>query len=366
MMTELVQQKQVPLLLLATLILFLVTSLTAVTIFFKKSDIENDLTQRTNRLLTLSGLFRGTVVFDGRDAVVKGDVTLEENKKKIQEIVNNVEGVRVVNDQLTISIPNTLAAKEGINRSKSQKPTELKGRFTLRYDSRQWVLVGTVESEVSKENLLNSTQEVIGEQIVNRLTVDPNKSRPEWIDKYLHVLENFTNVHGGAELTLDKGTLIIGGEVDSKAAMRMTLLPFRDTFGEVVNIRNALRIPKFEGGLYLPQRLHLIEQVDISNIKFNKDNTEIQSTSGLDQVISLLQDNTELYIEIAGHSNLSDNEDENIQLGLDRAMLIKQHLVQHGIKQSRIRTNSYGSSRPIVDSEAGHTQRIEVTVIREG
>lgn len=363
-MTELVQQKQAPLLLLATLTLFLVASLTTATIFFKKSDIENDLTQRANRLLTLSGLLRGSVVFDGRDAFVKGDVTLEENKKKIREIISDVEGVRVVNQQLEMYIPATTTTNTSTQEQK--KPTELTGRFTLRYDAKQWILVGKVESEVSKDNLLDSTREVIGEEIISRLTVEPNEKRPEWIDKYLHVLESFANVHGGAELTLDKGILIIGGEVDSEAAMRMTLLPFREIFGEVASIRNTLRIPKFEGGLYLPHKSHLIEQIDISSIKFNKDNTEIQSTLGLDQVISLLKGSTELYIEVAGHANLSDNEDENIQLGLDRAMLVKQFLVKHEIKQSRIRTNSYGSSRPITDSEAGHTQRIEVTVIREG
>ena len=364
-MTEQAQKRQDPFLLLAILVLLLVTSLTAVTLFFKKASIETDLTQRASRLLTLSGLLKGSVVFDGRDAYIKGNISAEENKDKVLNIVKDVEGVRSVNGEFNI-VP-LESVKENVidNAKKTEELISLKERFTLRNDSGQWILVGKVDSETTKENLLSSTQEIIGEKILNRLTVDQNISRPVWVDKYLHVIESFANVHGGAELTLNQGKLIIGGEVDSEAAMRMTLLPFQKTFGDVVSIQNTLRIPKFENGLYLPSLSHPIERIDISGIQFNAENTEIQSTSGLDEIVTTLRNNPELYIEISGHSDLSDDENENIQLGLSRAILVKQYLINHGIKQSHLRANSYGSSKPILNGNTDHNQRIEVTVIRE-
>ena len=99
----------------------------------------------------------------------------------------------------------------------------------------------------------------------------------------------------------------------------------------------------------------------------DKDNTEIQSAASLDKVLNMLNSDESLYIELSGHADHSINEDENIQVSLDRALLVRNYLVEHGIKKSRLRANGYGSSRPI-DKEKGSSrnQWIEVTVIREG
>ena len=365
-MADIAQQKKSSYLLLIVLVICLIATLTTLSIFIKKDEIETDLTQRANRLLMVSGLLRGKVTFDGRDAHVDGRVALEKDKKRVLDIVKSVEGVRVVSGELAVSPIKTTQQNVEKAVQKTEKPKALEGRFTLRHDDGQWILVGTVDSETTKKNLIESTQEVIGEEISNLLKVDHSKPRPRWINKYLHVLEPFSYVYGGAELTLDKGILTIGGNVDSEAAMRMTLLPIRDTFGDIVSIRNTLRIVHFDGGIYQPEKTHDIEKIDLSDIKFDKENTEIKSVSSLNEVINIMKANTDLYIEIAGHANQSLNEDENIQISLARALLVKQYLVDNGIKKSHLRSYGYGSSRPIDKKDSSQNERIEVTVIREG
>ena len=364
-MTDTAQQKQASFLLLIVLIIVLVVSLSSLTVFLKQTDIENDLTQRANRLLIISGLLKGTVVFEGRDAIIKGSVASEKNKQRVLDIIRQVDGVRSVQQKLAIK-PLDIIAPPSRNMIKQiDKPKILTGRFTLRYDSGRWILVGEVDSETTKNNLITSTTEVIGSEIINLLTVDPNKDRPLWVNKYLHVLEKFAYVHGGAELTLNKGILTIGGEVDSKAAMRMTLQPFRKVFGDVVSIRNTLRIPTFVNGLYQSPSSHPIEKIDLSSISFNPSYTEIQTTSALDKVISLLKQSPDLYIEIAGHSNQFADEDKNSQISLKMALLVKQYLLAHKVKKSHLRTNGYGSSRPIDNDASAANQRIEIIVIKE-
>ena len=365
-MTDTAQQKQASFLLLIVLVIFLVISLSTLTVFLKQKEIESDLTQRTNRLLIISGLLTGTVTFDGRDALLKGSVASEAKKQQVLDIINSVEGVRSIHTELKIKpveekvITKTEAVKQ------VEIPKVLEGRFTLRYDSGRWILVGEVESETTKENLISSTTEVIGSEIVSLLNVAPNKPRPKWIDKYLHVLEKFAYVHGGAELTLNKGILTIGGDVDSEAAMRLTLLPFSEVFGSVVSIRNTLRIPKFVNGLYQAPNSHPIEKIDLSGLQFDAANTELKNTAKLDETIALLVASPDIYIEIAGHSNQMGDEESNEKASLQKALLVKQYFLAKGIKKSRLRTNGYGSSRPIdSDTNSVLNQRIDITVLQE-
>jgi hypothetical protein len=364
-MTDTAQQKQASFLLLIVLVIFLVISLSTLTVFLKHKEIESDLTQRTNRLLIISGLLKGTVTFDGRDAFVKGSVASEDEKQKVLDIINTVEGIRLIQTQLDIKADSRQASKKVVAK-KIETPKVLEGRFTLRYDAGRWILVGEVESEVTRDNLITSTTEVIGKEIVNLLSVAPEKPRPEWVDKYLHVLEKFAYVHGGAELTLNKGILTIGGDVDSEAAMRLTLLPFNEVFGSVVSIRNTLRIPKFVNGLYQPPTLHSIEQIDLSALQWNSSGTGLQSTDKLDEIVALLKKSLDVYIEIAGHESQLGDEESNEKESLKKALLVKKYLLEQGIKKSHLRTNGYGSSRPIdTDVTSALNQRIEITVLKE-
>jgi outer membrane protein OmpA-like peptidoglycan-associated protein len=365
-MTDTAQQKQASFLLLIVLVIFLVISLSTLTVFLKQKEIESDLTQRTNRLLIISGLLEGTVTFDGRDALLRGSVASEAKKQEVLDIINSVEGVRSIQAHLKIK-PSVTKATENVAAVRQVEVLKvLAGRFTLRYDSGRWILVGEVESETTKENLITSTTEVIGSEIVSLLSVAPNKPRPEWVDKYLHVLEKFAYVHGGAELTLNKGILTIGGDVDSEAAMRLTLLPFSEVFGSVVSIRNTLRIPKFVNGLYQAPNSHPIEQIDLSGLQFDADNSELKTTNKLDPIIALLAENSDIYIEVAGHANQKGDEESNEKDSLQKALLVKHYLLAQGVKKSHLRTNGYGSSRPIdSDANSALNQRIEITVLKE-
>jgi outer membrane protein OmpA-like peptidoglycan-associated protein len=362
-MTAIAQQKQASTLLLIVLIIFLVLSLSTLTVFLKKDVIEADLTQRSNRLIQVSGLLQGSAHFEGQDAVVEGTVSSEKNKQKLLDLLSEVDGVRSIQANLSIKASEAKPTQAS-STQELQKPEVLKGRFTLRHDAGRWILVGEVESEATKSDLMTSTTEVIGHTIVNLLSVAENKPRPPWVDKYLRVLEKFSYVHGGAELTLNKGILTVGGEVDSEAAMRMTLLPFSEEFGDGASIRNTLRIPKFVGNLYQPSKRHPIEKIDLSALSWNTEQTEVQDTEKLDEIIAVLKQNPDIDIEIAGHSNQSDDEDINTDISLKQALLIKKYLLTQEIKKSRLRTNGYGSLRP-VSHDTAQNQRIEITVLKE-
>ena len=366
-MAEIAQKKQSSFLLLILLVICVVAGLTTLAILLKKDAIENDLSQRANRLLVVSHLFNGKVIFEGRDALVEGSVAVEENKSKVLDIVRHVDGVRVVTGNIDIKpVPKDTASDDIVTSKKVEKPQPLEGRFTLRYDSGRWILVGETDSEATKENLVDSTREMIGDEINDSLlTVNPSKPRPRWISRYLQVLEPFSLVHGSAELTLNKGILTIGGDVDSETTMRMVLLPFREAFGNVVSIRNNLRIPVFKDGLYIPNKKYPIENIDLTKLKFNDENTELTSNEGLEGLVNELENNPNLYIEISGNFSLANDEDENTQISLQRALLVKKYLIEHGIAKARLRTMGFGSLRPIDKNDQARNQRIDVMVIRE-
>ena len=67
--------------------------------------IENDLSLKSNQLLTDSEIAGVIVTMDGRDATLTGMVTNEARSQKIESIVASQSGIRIVNNRLEIAQP---------------------------------------------------------------------------------------------------------------------------------------------------------------------------------------------------------------------------------------------------------------------
>ncbi|MEZ5479974.1 MAG: OmpA family protein [Thiolinea sp.] len=86
------------LILLATL---LAAGLGTLTAYWKKNAIETDLTQAVHKALDLAGLPLINVNFEGRAATLSGSVSDEALANQINETVQQVYGVRQVQNQLS-------------------------------------------------------------------------------------------------------------------------------------------------------------------------------------------------------------------------------------------------------------------------
>lgn len=102
-MTESALHKQPLLLLMAIVTLLVVVTLSAVAIIFKRPAIETDLLQRTRQALTEANLPVDKISFSGRDGILQGVVSSEEQAARLQEVVRQVYGVRDVDNQLELA-----------------------------------------------------------------------------------------------------------------------------------------------------------------------------------------------------------------------------------------------------------------------
>lgn len=98
--------------------------------------------------------------------------------------------------------------------------------------------------------------------------------------------------------------------------------------------------------------------VKMSNIFFKFGSWELspESEEGLKALGKLLNDNPNITIELAAHTDMVGNNDANQELSLKRAQSVVNYLVSMGIDQQRLTPVGYGEEKPVVVDENLHKQ----------
>jgi len=109
---------------------------------------------------------------------------------------------------------------------------------------------------------------------------------------------------------------------------------------------------------------------EIKNLNFKtaKYNIEEKYFQELDNLKSLLVNENEIKIEIAGHTDNNGSELENQLLSENRAKSVKSYLVKNGIDKLRINCVGYGEKQPIADNNSKQgrekNRRIEIRILK--
>ena len=84
---------------------------------------------------------------------------------------------------------------------------------------------------------------------------------------------------------------------------------------------------------------------------FGKSSLRIESEIELNRVIELLKTNTDIVIEISGHTDNIGSLTANNLLSEARAKSVVDFIISHGINKERIQYKGYGYMQPIADNE---------------
>jgi len=109
--------------------------------------------------------------------------------------------------------------------------------------------------------------------------------------------------------------------------------------------------------------------VTINNLFFelNKATLTPESEPELKRIVSVLNDNKTLVIEVSGHTDNTGSDEFNNKLSLDRADAVKAYLLNAGIDGNRIKTKGYGKTKPKEsnDTEEGRAvnRRVEFVIL---
>ncbi|MCB0402240.1 MAG: PD40 domain-containing protein [Flavobacteriales bacterium] len=118
--------------------------------------------------------------------------------------------------------------------------------------------------------------------------------------------------------------------------------------------------------------MHKIEvgkSVVLKNVFFDTDKFELKPKSKveLDKLISFMQKNSTVKIELGGHTDSVGNAKANQILSDNRAKAVYDYLVEKGVDKTRLTTKGYGDTTPIADNdtEAGRAEnrRTEFKII---
>jgi outer membrane protein OmpA-like peptidoglycan-associated protein len=78
----------------------------------------------------------------------------------------------------------------------------------------------------------------------------------------------------------------------------------------------------------------------------------------LDQNIALFNEMPELTVLVEGHACDLGSPEYNMALGLRRAEVVKQYMIEHGIDAARICTRSYGDTEPAVPNDSDLNRKL--------
>ncbi|NMM49350.1 OmpA family protein [Marinigracilibium pacificum] len=108
------------------------------------------------------------------------------------------------------------------------------------------------------------------------------------------------------------------------------------------------------------------EYYRLGNVYFDFDDFKLkpESKPELDNIVSLLEENPDIKIQIEGHTDDKGEPSYNLSLSQKRARSVYDYLVNKGISESRLSSKGYGDSMPAVpnDSEKHRAENRRIVV----
>ena len=84
---------------------------------------------------------------------------------------------------------------------------------------------------------------------------------------------------------------------------------------------------------------------------FNKASLQVGSFASLDELVTLLEENPSMEIELSAHTDSKGTDEYNLKLSDERAKTVVEYLVSKGIDRGRMLAKGYGETQPIAPNE---------------
>jgi outer membrane protein OmpA-like peptidoglycan-associated protein len=139
---------------------------------------------------------------------------------------------------------------------------------------------------------------------------------------------------------------------------------------ENLDVSKITEYKELERNLYLAP-IEVGGTIRLNNLffDFNKSSLRKESYPELDRVIKLLNENSQMEIEISGHTDNVGTDEINNKLSQDRSMSVKTYILSKGITSERIISKGYGKTKPVADNktEEGRqrNRRVEFTILKK-
>ncbi|MBN1252672.1 MAG: OmpA family protein [Bacteroidales bacterium] len=139
---------------------------------------------------------------------------------------------------------------------------------------------------------------------------------------------------------------------------------------ENLNLDTASTYKEIKRDLYLVP-IEIGQTIRLNNIffDFNSQSLKSESFPELNRVVKVLNENPNLEIEMAGHTDNVGIADANLKLSEERAHAVKNYLVSKNIDENRIISKGYGESKPVAENNNDEgrqlNRRVEFTILKK-
>ena len=129
------------------------------------------------------------------------------------------------------------------------------------------------------------------------------------------------------------------------------------------------RYEEIERDLYLVP-IEVGAVIKLNNIFFERSKATLleESFPELRRLLTLMQENAQVEIELGGHTDNQGIARLNMQLSLERVEKVRDYLIQNGIEKRRLSIKAYGGTKPVASNASEESRalnrRVEVTILK--
>lgn len=167
------------------------------------------------------------------------------------------------------------------------------------------------------------------------------------------------NVSCGPE-PMPEERLVEKGPKKGPTAIPKTPTPPRDTPRAKPPVAKVLDRSKLKAGDII--------RLDKVYFEANKYDLKPESVAALKEMLNFLQSNTDVYVEIGGHTNNNPTDQFANDLSTNRAKAVADWLISKGITAERVQFRGYGKKNPIQQNTTPEgrkaNQRVEIKILK--
>lgn len=112
------------------------------------------------------------------------------------------------------------------------------------------------------------------------------------------------------------------------------------------------------------------QTVRLDNLNFDQGKAIInpKSFAGLDEIVAMMKENTNMVIQLEGHTDSSGDAGANKKISEDRVEVVKKYLISKGIPKERVKTKAFGGTQPLSGDRSSKGQslnrRVEMRILK--
>jgi OOP family OmpA-OmpF porin len=112
------------------------------------------------------------------------------------------------------------------------------------------------------------------------------------------------------------------------------------------------------------------QTVRLNSLNFDQGKAAINPKSfpGLDEIVAMMKENTNMVIQLEGHTDSAGDAGANKKISEERVEVVKKYLVAKGIPKDRVKTKAFGGTQPLSGDRSPKAQslnrRVEMRILK--